>query len=232
MTAPLPGSLADLAALAGDRPIYITAPFGFSPRHLDAIVARWRRRQPDAVFEPAWGGFYSSLQDWRIRWPRERDRYGALIVITYDPSPEEAFDRAFAEWRSSEPSIPKGERRNNAALRDWRRREPRVDAFFRGAGQSHVVGAGCAQEIEDLDRLGRGVGWLALEGPLGTFTFWRSRFAVEPIEPCSAGSFARLLPASDAAPFRPVIGDLLFRDLGIRRQPPGIGLAEPAEGRF
>jgi hypothetical protein len=74
---------------------------------------------------------------------------------------------------------------------------------FAGLAGEHVVSIGVGLVIDDLVRLGRSVGWHPVEFPAN---YWFARFAVEPFEEITSDGYARLLPAPDAEPFRPVIG--------------------------
>jgi len=166
----LPGILGDLVARAEGLPIYCTAPLAVHPALIGAVVGSFRREFPLAEFVTA-RGLYRDSDDWRARWPRERERYGAGIVVT------------------------RGEGRPEGA-------DP-----FAGLVGEHVVGIGVGLEIEDLDRLGRPVGWHAVVFPA---SYWLARFAVELLPEIHSSRFARLLPAPDAQPLRPVIGPSPF----------------------
>ena len=74
---------------------------------------------------------------------------------------------------------------------------------FAGLAGEHVVGIYAGLEIENLVRLGRPVGWLAVVFPA---TYWFGRFAVKPFTEIQPSRYARLLPAPDAEPFRPAVG--------------------------
>jgi hypothetical protein len=74
---------------------------------------------------------------------------------------------------------------------------------FAGLAGEHVVSIGVGLEITDLAGLGRPVGWHPVVFPA---TYWLARFAVEPFTEIEPARYARLLPAVDAEPFRPVIG--------------------------
>ena len=173
MTA-LPGSLGDLVARVEGRPIYCTAPLAVHPALIGAVVGSFRHEFPLAEFITA-RGLYRDADDWRRRWPRERERYGAGIVVTRgEGHPENA------------------------------------DPFARLVGE-HVVGIYLGLEIEYLVRLGRPVGWHAVVFPA---SYWLARFAVEPLPEIQTSRFARLLPAPDAEPFRPIIGQWPPADAG------------------
>jgi hypothetical protein len=82
-------------------------------------------------------------------------------------------------------------------------RPERVDPFGGLAGE-HVIGIRADLEIKHLFRLGRPVGWHAVVFPA---SYWLARFRIEPFtRGIRTSRYARLLPAADAEPFRPVIG--------------------------
>jgi hypothetical protein len=204
--------LSTLVERAAGKPIYVTARLGLNRQWLDALLDLWRRTHPNAELVASWR-LYSGLADWLTRWPRECERYGALVVITHDPAPFEAYGRALDEWEARKPIIPKGSHRGNPELKEWRRREPKHWDFCRGTGASenHIIGAGVARELRDADRLGWPIHWTPLEGSIcGS----QPRFAVEALEWFNRRSFARLVPAVDAEPLRPIIGPLPFLVIG------------------
>jgi hypothetical protein len=95
----LPGSLDDLVARAGKRPIYCTAPGGVRRALMAIAIESFRLEFPDAAFINALT-LYRHSDDRRSRWPRERERYGAAIVVTRaDSSAEnsELFDKPSGE---------------------------------------------------------------------------------------------------------------------------------------
>jgi hypothetical protein len=77
----LPGSLADLVARAGGRPIYCTASPGTRRALVGMVTASFQRDLPDVKLVNALT-HYRHADDRRHRWPRERDRYGAAIIVT------------------------------------------------------------------------------------------------------------------------------------------------------
>jgi hypothetical protein len=78
----------------------------------------------------------------------------------------------------------------------------RHDPFVGLAGE-HVLGVYVGLEIDLLVRLGRPVGWHAVVFPA---SYWLAQFAVAPFFEIMTSRYARLLPAPDAEPFRPIIG--------------------------
>ena len=88
---------------------------------------------------------------------------------------------------------------------------PKCTDPFAGLAGEHVVGIYLGLEIEYLVRLGRPVGWHAVVFPA---SYWLARFAVEPLPEIQTSRFARLLPAPDAEPFRPIIGQWPPADAG------------------
>jgi hypothetical protein len=167
---PLPGSPGDLVARAEGRAIYCTAPPAIHPALIAAVVGSFRREFPSAEFVAS-RDLYRNADDRRNRWPRERERYGAGIVVTRGEGHPEHADP------------------------------------FAGLAGEHVVGIRLMLEIEDLDRLGRPVGWHAVVFPA---SYWLARFAVEPFAAIQTSRYARLLSAPDAEPFRPIIGPWPF----------------------
>src|SRR4051812_27959571 len=85
MTTVLPGSLGDLIIRAEGRPIYCTAPSGVRRKLIALAINTFRRESPGAEFIDA------LILDRRRRW-RERDSYGAAIVITRAANPEVTAD--------------------------------------------------------------------------------------------------------------------------------------------
>jgi hypothetical protein len=88
---------------------------------------------------------------------------------------------------------------------------PKYADPFAGLTGEHVVGINLGLEIDYLVRLGRPVGWHAVVFPA---SYWLARFTVEILPEMRASRFARLLPAADAEPFRPVIGPWPFTEVG------------------
>jgi hypothetical protein len=82
---------------------------------------------------------------------------------------------------------------------------------FAGLAGEHVVGIDPELEIERLFLLGRPVGWHAVVFPTA---YWLARFAVEPSFEIQPSRYARLVPATDAELFRPIIGPWPPRDAG------------------
>jgi hypothetical protein len=79
--APLPGSLGDLVTRAEGRPIYCAASGDVRRALMDAAINGFRCEHPEAEFVNALT-HYRHADDRRLRWPRERARYGAAIVVT------------------------------------------------------------------------------------------------------------------------------------------------------
>jgi hypothetical protein len=85
----LASTVADLAARAGGAPIYISGAFDLAPPTMSAIRC-WLTRQ--APGSPAGSGagtkfvharaLWASVNDWDHRWPAERARFGAMLLIT------------------------------------------------------------------------------------------------------------------------------------------------------
>jgi hypothetical protein len=86
---PLPGTVADLAARAGVAPIYISGAFDLAPPTMSAI-RRWLTRQAPGNDAGSENGtkfvhartLWASVHDWDHRWPAERARFGAMLLIT------------------------------------------------------------------------------------------------------------------------------------------------------
>jgi hypothetical protein len=83
---------------------------------------------------------------------------------------------------------------------------------FAGLAGEHVVGIYLGLEVEYLVRLGRPVGWHAVVFPA---SYWLARLSVATLPEIQTSRFARLLPAVDAEPFRPVIHPWLFAGADI-----------------
>src|SRR5690349_6250952 len=105
----LPGSLGDLVARSDGRPIYCTAP-GKVRRALVAVaIEGFHREFPEVEFVSALT-LYRHSDDRRRRWPHERERYGAAVVVTRADTPAESaesFDglggeHAIDAWVASE----------------------------------------------------------------------------------------------------------------------------------
>jgi hypothetical protein len=90
MTA-LSGGLGDLVARAEGRPIYCTASPGVRRALVAVVVDSFHREFPHAVFVNALA-HYRHADDRRRRWPRERDDYGAAIVVTRAENRPEGAD--------------------------------------------------------------------------------------------------------------------------------------------
>ena len=94
----LPGSIADLARRAAGRPIYCTAgQFNFHPELIRCNLAWLHSQAPTAKFIAA-RGLYTDLDEWRARWPEERTRYGAAVVMTVGenvPEPDDPLATRF-----------------------------------------------------------------------------------------------------------------------------------------
>jgi hypothetical protein len=85
------GSLGDLVTRAERRPIYCTASPGIRRALVGFVIETFRRDFPDAVFINALA-HYRHADDRRRRWPQERDRYGAAVVVTRAESHPEDVD--------------------------------------------------------------------------------------------------------------------------------------------
>ena len=101
---PLPGSVADLAARASGMPVYMSGAFDLAPSAVSAIrdwVAcqvrssaagpRPSPRRSATKFVHA-RALWADVLDWDRRWPAERTRFGAMLLVTVkeDPVPGEA----------------------------------------------------------------------------------------------------------------------------------------------
>src|SRR5580700_10228350 len=99
MTITLPGSLGDLVIRTEGRPIYCTASSGVHRKLMALAVDTFRREFPGAAFTDALI-LYRHNDDRRRRWGRERDSYGAAIVVTRAANPDataDAFDGVTGE---------------------------------------------------------------------------------------------------------------------------------------
>jgi len=171
---PLPGTVADLAARAGEAPIYMSGAFDLAPLAMSAIRDWLACQVPGSAAgpRPAPGrsatrfvharALWADVRDWDRRWPAERTRFGAMLLITVKEEP--------------------------------------VPGETGGGTAEHVIGSVVATEIEAFLRMNRPVGWLAVER--SRFRF-RSRFAVEGFRRIDLVRFAGVWPAVDAEPFRP-----------------------------
>ena len=91
---PLPGTVADLAARAGEAPIYISGAFDLAPPAMFAI-RRWLERQAPGSAPGSGSGtrfvharaLWADVRDWDRRWPAERARFGAMLLITVKEEP-------------------------------------------------------------------------------------------------------------------------------------------------
>src|SRR5690349_13130315 len=73
--------LEGIARRAEGRPIYLACAPSVAPRTSDDIAEALRRKRPGITVVNS-RGLYGSKAAWRARWPMERDRYGAVIVLT------------------------------------------------------------------------------------------------------------------------------------------------------
>jgi hypothetical protein len=80
-SAPLAGSLDDLVTQAEGRPIYCTPSLAVRRALMNVVVGSLRRDFPAAAFVDALA-LYRDYSDWDRRWPSERERYGAGIIVT------------------------------------------------------------------------------------------------------------------------------------------------------
>jgi hypothetical protein len=91
---PLPGTVADLAARAGEAPIYISGAFDLAPPAMSAI-RRWLTRQAPGSVTGSGArtkfiharALWADVRDWDHRWPAERARFGAMLLITVKEQP-------------------------------------------------------------------------------------------------------------------------------------------------
>jgi len=92
MLSPLPGTVVDLITRAGEAPIYISGAFDLAPPAMSAI-RRWLARQAPGSGPGAGIRFvraralWASVHDWDHRWPAERVRFGAMLLITVKEEP-------------------------------------------------------------------------------------------------------------------------------------------------
>jgi hypothetical protein len=88
----LPGSLGDLVARAERRPIYCAASPAAHRALLGLVIESFRRDAPDGEFVNS-RTLYRHADDRRRRWPRERERYSAAIIVTRAEDLPEGADR-------------------------------------------------------------------------------------------------------------------------------------------
>ena len=99
-----PGTVADLATRAAGMPVYMSGAFDLAPSAMSAI-RDWLARQvsgsaPGPRPSPGRSGtrfvharaLWADVRDWDNRWPAERARFGAMLLITVkeEPMPSES----------------------------------------------------------------------------------------------------------------------------------------------
>jgi hypothetical protein len=104
MTAtPLPGTIADLVARASGMPVYMSGAFDLAPSTMSAIRDWLARQVPGSAPGLAFGtrfvharALWADVRDWDRRWPTERARFGAMLLITVkeEPAPDETSGAA------------------------------------------------------------------------------------------------------------------------------------------
>jgi hypothetical protein len=81
--------LSQITQCTAGKPIYVTSPIFVKPIHTDEMLSLLGRKCTDATFVNS-RGRYKSTDDWRKRWPVERDNYGAAVVLTVgEPTDDE-----------------------------------------------------------------------------------------------------------------------------------------------
>jgi hypothetical protein len=91
---PLPGTVADLAARADGMPVYMSGAFDLAPSAISAIRG-WLARQAPGDAPGSGSGtrfvhardLWADVRDWDRRWPAERARFGAMLLITVKEEP-------------------------------------------------------------------------------------------------------------------------------------------------
>ena len=73
--------LDEIARRTEGRPIYLARAPSVTPWLTDEMADLLRRKQPGITIVNGCG-LYGSKDAWSARWPRERDRYGGMIVLT------------------------------------------------------------------------------------------------------------------------------------------------------
>jgi hypothetical protein len=73
--------LDEIARRADGRPIYLASAPSVAPWVSDEIAELLRRKRPDLAIVNA-RGLYGRKDAWSARWPKERDRYAGMIVLT------------------------------------------------------------------------------------------------------------------------------------------------------
>jgi hypothetical protein len=97
---PLPGTVADLAARADRMPVYMSGAFDLAPSAISAIQG-WLARQAPGGAPGSGSGtrfvhardLWADVPDWDRRWPSERGRFGAMLLITVKEEPVPADTR-------------------------------------------------------------------------------------------------------------------------------------------
>jgi len=91
---PLPGTIADLAAHARAMPVYMSGAFDLAPSAMSAI-RRWLACPVPGSAPGSGSGtrfvharaLWADVRDWDRRWPAERARFGAMLLITVKEEP-------------------------------------------------------------------------------------------------------------------------------------------------
>ena len=73
--------LDEIARRAEGRPVYLARAPSVAPWASDEMADLLRRKRPGLGIINGCG-LYGSKDTWRARWPKERERYGGMVVLT------------------------------------------------------------------------------------------------------------------------------------------------------